>query len=144
MKNNNMYYHFEDDLKEYPDAWCFIVWSARGKGKTYSGLKYSYENKIPIVYMKRTIEDVNLICSANAYGFDPSPYVPINRDHHYNIKAQGIENGIAGFWNFNEFFKTPQKRLAFLCENGYNNHTLSQRVIRYLFYLIPHYIIHHF
>ena len=102
MKNNNMYYHFEDDLLKYPDAWCYIVWSARGKGKTYSGLKYSYENHIPIVYMKRTIEDVNLICSANSYGFDPSPYVPINRDCGYNIKARAIENGIAGFWNFND------------------------------------------
>lgn len=95
------YYHFEDDLIGYPDAWCYVVWSARGKGKTYSGLKYAYENKIPIIYMKRTIDDVQLICSANDYGFDPSPYVPINRDCGYNIKARSIENGIAGFWDFN-------------------------------------------
>lgn len=100
MKNNNMYYHFEDDLKEYPAAWCYIVWSARGKGKTYSGLKYSFENHIPIIYMKRTIEDVTLICSGNNYGFDPSPYVPINRDMGYNIKAKSIENGIGGFWEY--------------------------------------------
>ena len=102
MKNNDMYYHFEDDLKEYPSAWCYVVWSARGKGKTYSGLKYSYENDIPIVYMKRTIEDVSLICSANDYGFDPSPYVPINRDCGYNIKARTIKDGIGGFWNIND------------------------------------------
>lgn len=101
MKNNNIYYHFEDDLQKYPGAWCFVVWSARGKGKTYSGLKYSLENDIPIIYMKRTIDDVSLICSANNYGFDPSPYVPINRDCGYNIKARSIENGIGGFWKMN-------------------------------------------
>lgn len=102
MKNNELYYHFEDDLLKYPGAWCHVVWSARGKGKTYSGLKYSLENDIPIIYMKRTIEDVALICSANNYGFDPSPYVPINRDQGYNIKARSIENGIGGFWKFND------------------------------------------
>ena len=101
MKNNKKYYHFEDDLTNYPDAWCYVVWSARGKGKTYSALKYSYEHDIPVIYMKRTIEDINLICSANSYGFDPSPYVPINRDAGYNVKARSIENGIAGFWKFN-------------------------------------------
>ena len=91
MKQADNYYHFEKDLQDYPEAWCYVVWSARGKGKTYSALKYAYEEKIPIVYMKRTIEDVQLICSSNNYGFDPSPYVPINRDCKYNIHARSIE-----------------------------------------------------
>lgn len=102
MKQNKIYYHFEDDLKQYPDAWCFVVWSKRGPGKTYSSLKYAYENEIPIVYMKRTIDDVNLICQNNEFGFDASPYVPINRDHGYNIKAKSIYEGIGGFWKFDE------------------------------------------
>lgn len=97
---DKLYYHFEDDLLKYDNAWCYVVWSARGKGKTYSALKYAYENHIPIIYMKRTIEDIGLICSANNYGFDPSPYVPINRDCNYNVRARAIDNGIAGFWNF--------------------------------------------
>lgn len=102
ISKTDNYYHFEKDLQEYPDAWCYVVWSARGKGKTYSALKYSFEEKIPIIYMKRTIEDVQLICNDNKYGFDPSPYVPINRDYHYNIHARSIENGIGGFWQFND------------------------------------------
>ena len=102
MKKTDNYYHFEKDLQDYPDAWCYVVWSARGKGKTYSALKFSYEEKIPIVYMKRTIEDVQLICNSNSYGFDPSPYVPINRDCNYNIHARSIENGIGGFWEFED------------------------------------------
>lgn len=103
MKNcenyNDGYYHFSKDLELYPDAWCYVVWSKRGPGKTYSGLWYSYNN-YPIIYMKRTIEDVELICSANEYGFDPSPYVPINRDKGTNIKARSIKKGIGAFWEF--------------------------------------------
>lgn len=97
MKNKK-YYHFEDDLQKYPDAWCFVVWSKRGPGKTYSSLSYSLAQHIPIVYMKRTNDDVDLICQNNSYGFDASPYVPINRDKHTNIKAVKINNGLGGFW----------------------------------------------
>lgn len=92
------YYHIGKDLEDYPEAWCYVVWSHRGPGKTYSGLWYSLGNEIPIIYMKRTIEDVELICSANEFGFDPSPYVPINRDKGTNIKPKIIKNGIGGFW----------------------------------------------
>lgn len=95
---NDGYYHFSEDLQKFPEAWCYIIWSKRGPGKTYSALWYAYNN-YPIIYMKRTTEDVNLICSANAYGFDPSPYVPLNRDKNINVKAKEIEKGIGGFWN---------------------------------------------
>ena len=102
-KISDGYYHFEDDLNEYPDAWCYTVWSRRGPGKTYSSLWYSYINKIPIVYIKRTIDDVDLICSGNAeMGIDLSPYAPINRDKHTNIQARKILNGIGGFWEFED------------------------------------------
>ena len=36
---NEKYYYFPDDLERYPDAWCYIVWSRRGPGKTYSALR---------------------------------------------------------------------------------------------------------
>lgn len=98
---NDGYYHFSEDLQKYPEAWCYIVWSKRGPGKTYSSLWFAYNN-YPIIYMKRTTEDVNLICSSNTLGFDASPYVPINRDKSTNIKAKEIEKGIGGFWNYNE------------------------------------------
>ena len=102
MKKIDNYYHVEDDLKAYPDAWCFVIWSKRGPGKTYSMLKYGLTENIPFIYMKRTIEDVNLICSNNSYGFDASPYVPINRDLKTNVKAKLIDNGIGGFWKYND------------------------------------------
>ena len=100
MKNCKKYYHFEDDLKAYPDAWCYIVWSKRGPRKTYSSLWWSYSNNIPIIYMKRTNDDVDLLCQHDEFGFDASPYVPINRDKKTNIKARKINNGLGGFWNY--------------------------------------------
>lgn len=96
-KNKN-YYFFPDDIEKYPDAWCIIVWSRRGPGKTYSALRFAYENKIPIVYAKRTIDDVNIICS-DKNGIDLSPYVPINRDCNTNIKTIQIEKGIGGVYD---------------------------------------------
>lgn len=91
------YYHFEDDLKAFPDAWCFIVYSPRGPGKTYSSLKYSLENDITIVYMKRTNDDVDFICNGKS-DYDTSPYYPINRDTGSCVAAKLIDNGIGGFW----------------------------------------------
>lgn len=101
---NDGYYHLSKDLKDYPDAWCHVVWSRRGPGKTYSALRYAYDNNIPIIYIKRTVEDVNTICSgaADKTGFDPSPYVPLNRDYGYNIKPRLIKHGVGAFYDFNE------------------------------------------
>lgn len=94
-----LYYDVVDDFKKYPLAWLFIIWSARGKGKTYSLLDYCQRDKIPFIYIKRTIDDVELICSANKEGFDPSPFVPINRDKGTNIKARPIKKGLGAFYH---------------------------------------------
>lgn len=95
---NDGYYHLGKDLEEYPDAWLYVIWSKRGPGKTYSGLWYSYYNHIPIIYMKRTIEDTELICSGTD-DFDPSPYVPLNRDKHINVRAKPIKKGVGAFYD---------------------------------------------
>lgn len=95
---NPSYYYFPDDLEQYPDCWCYIVWSRRGAGKTYSALRYAYENKIPIAYMKRTNDDVNMICG-NRGGVDLSPYVPINRDCGTHITSHALGKGIGAFYD---------------------------------------------
>ena len=99
---NPGYYHFCDDLEKYPEAWCYICWSPRGPGKTYSSLWYAYCNQIPILYVKRTKNDVDLICSENSINFDASPYSPINRDHGTSIKAKKITQGVGGFYEEDE------------------------------------------
>lgn len=97
-RTDSNYYHLHDDLEKYPDAWCYVVWSRRGPGKTYSALRYAYEEQIPICYMKRTIADVETVCGMRG-GIDLSPYVPINRDGHYHITSQLLYNGIGGFYD---------------------------------------------
>lgn len=96
------YYNFEDDLKAYPDAWCYVVYSKRGAGKTYSGLLTAYKQNIPIIYMKRTNEDVAFICKGDVDGLDTSPYVPLNRDHDIEVYAKNIDKGVGGFWHYEE------------------------------------------
>ena len=92
------YYFFPDDVRKYPDAWCYVVWSRRGPGKTYSFLRSMYESGVKFAYMKRTMKDVALICS-NKFGFDLSPYVPVNRDAGTNIRPRLISDGIGAFYD---------------------------------------------
>jgi len=99
------YYDIKDDLVAYPDAWCYLVWSKRGPGKTYSTLRFCIENKIKFVFIKRTIEDVKMLCASGRrkdIEFDVSPFVPLNRDFGWNIAPVKIEKGIAGFYQCNE------------------------------------------
>ena len=93
------YYHFEDDLLKYPDAWCIVVWSKRGPGKTYSTLKYAYENKIPFIYMRRTDTAVERILNINkSLDFDASPYAPICRDLHIDVAGHEIDDGFGAYY----------------------------------------------
>lgn len=91
------YYNLFDDIEKYPDATIIIAYSRRGVGKTYGALLGALE-RYPIIYVKRTIDDVDLICSSTG-AWDMSPYAPINRDHGLNIKPHKIGKikGIASF-----------------------------------------------
>lgn len=108
MWKNEKYYYFPDDLAAYPEAWCYVVWSRRGAGKTYSVLRYAYEHDIKIAYMKRTIDDVTLLCSGQTRGINLSPYVPISRDTGIRIEAGLVGKGIGGFYDqFDEETNKP-------------------------------------
>ena len=95
------YYHFEDDLLAYPDAWCIAVWSKRGPGKTYSSLLYALKNHITIIYMRRTDKAVERILTGTDE-FDSSPYVPIERDHGVKIVGKKFEDGFGAFYRADE------------------------------------------
>lgn len=114
-RENKNYYHFHNDLQAYPEAWCYVVWSRRGPGKTYSALRYSYEEQIPILYMKRTLDDVDTVCGVRG-GIDLSPYVPINRDAHYNITSKLIHKGIGGFYDiYDDEGKISGSPFSYVC-----------------------------
>ena len=99
------YYHFAKDLQEYPEAACYVVWSRRGPGKTYSFLRYCIDNELFFIYMKRTNDDVELLCTGMEHPdlqMDLDPFVPLCRDFGWSIKPQLISRGIGGFYECNE------------------------------------------
>lgn len=104
------YYNVMDDVNAYPDAWSYIVIGGRNTGKTYGALKATIDNAIKHAFVKRTIDDVALLCAGNGkigtkvsqFGIDLSPYKSVNRDMHTNIRAFQIDKGIGAFWNCNE------------------------------------------
>lgn len=102
------YYHFAEDVINYPNSWCYVIWSLRGPGKTYSFLRYVTAREKKFIYMKRTNKDIDLLCKKgfktltdSMSDFDPSPFKPINRDFGTNIHPYKIDEGIAGFYEFN-------------------------------------------
>lgn len=101
------YFDIKDDLNRYPDAWCYLVWSARGgsfgAGKTYSTLKYMLDTKSKFVFLKRTNKDVNFLCAGTKKNVsyksvDNSPFKPLNRDLKTNIRAFKIDEGYGAFY----------------------------------------------
>lgn len=113
-KKNNRYYYFEYDVAKYPEAWLYVVYSRRGPGKTYSFLNMMREKKIKFIYMKRTNDDVDLITSGNKFGFDPSPYAPINRDKGTEIHAIKIREGLGAFHYMNEEYEPQGEPLGYV------------------------------
>lgn len=87
------------DLK----CWCLLIVGARKRGKTYSSLQMAIDEKAQIIFCKRTIDDVNLLCSGSTeFDDDLSPYADLNEDMKLNIKPHKIYNGIASFDNDQE------------------------------------------
>lgn len=98
-KLDDGYYHVFNDLIQYPDAVIIVCWSKRGPGKTYSTLWSSYHYPVPMIYMKRTNDDVDFICNEQ---MDLSPYKSVNRDKHINVKPMLIDKGMGAFYNMIE------------------------------------------
>lgn len=108
-QKNQVYYDIANDLDTYKDAWCFVIVGGRNTGKTYGALTYHMKRDLSHVFVKRTNDDVDLLCKGNRlgekkkdYSIDLSPYKSINRDYLTNIKAFKIDSGIGAFYNCNE------------------------------------------
>lgn len=93
------YYDLRKDIEDYPEAWCYVIYSHRGPGKTYSTLKMNLQDKRKFIYMKRTIDDVDILCAdIDDNNMDLSPYKPINRDLGTNIHPFQIKKGLGAFY----------------------------------------------
>lgn len=112
----NKYYDIRTDFARCPDAWCYLIWSKRGPGKTYSTLRYMVEEGQTFLFMKRTIEDIKTLTMTvrnTDIEFDVSPFVPLNRDFGWDIKPVLIRKGFAGFYHCNEEGKPQGKPIGY-------------------------------
>lgn len=116
-KYDDGYYHIGKDVEEHPDATIYIIWSRRGPGKTYGGLRYPYIKGIKTIYMKRTKVDVQTICTYTGDPeFDPSPWKPLNRDFGTNVKPQMVDRdlGLGAFYNCDKDDKPVGSPLSYI------------------------------
>ena len=102
MNKVNYYYDIENDVTD-DNYWCYIIIGGRNTGKTYSSLKSCYQKGRKFVFVKRTIEDIDLLCehkraNENEPDADFSPFKSINRDIGCNVRAYKIKKGIGGFY----------------------------------------------
>ncbi len=103
--SKSIYYNIEDDIKAYPDAWCYAIVGGRNTGKTYGTLKYHLLEKLTTCFLKRTNKDVDLLClghrlgeKSGNYEVDLSPYKSINRDLGTHVMAYKIDDGLGAFY----------------------------------------------
>lgn len=85
------------DYKD-PDYPFQLFLGGRGTGKTYSGLLDPVLNHRKFIYMRRTLDEVDLLLDANGTE-GANPFQPINEDHHRNIGFIKINKKIAGIYN---------------------------------------------
>ena len=78
-----------DISKYYGRAVFLAVYGGRGVGKTYSGLKMGLENKIKILYLRRTDKQLELSFSKVC-----NPYKTLNADTGRNVTVK-TEGGIS-------------------------------------------------
>lgn len=108
-KKKKWYYDVRNDLGAFPKAWAYLIWSKRGPGKTYSTLRYMIEEDKRFVFIKRTVDDVKMLCSGSKptgdskRDVDLSPFKPLNRDFGWNIYIKSIYDGLAAFYEYEQF-----------------------------------------
>ena len=107
--NKNYYYDIAEDLKNFPDAWCYLIYGGRNTGKTYGALNYEVQNHQQFAYLKRTKDDVGLLCTGGGkkaqelqIDMDLSPFVSLNRDKGWNIRATSITDEVGVFLHYDE------------------------------------------
>lgn len=106
-------------------CWVVVIVGARDRGKTYSTLKYTYERDEQIIFLKRQVGDISLLClnaknverkrikaarvkddeDIDLEEFDEdddfSPYADLNEDLGINVQPKMLdkEQGIATFYD---------------------------------------------
>ena len=111
-------------------CWIVLIVGARNRGKTYSMLKYAYERDEQIIFLKRQVGDIKLLClnaknkmkkrksdeeDEDLEDFDEdddfSPYADLNEDLEINVQPKMLdsEQGIATFYDRDSNWKAIKK-----------------------------------
>ena len=107
MSKKNYYYDIAYDLQTFTKAWAYVVYSGRNTGKTFSALKYMYDNKCTFAFVKRTNDDVDILCSATkkvgAAKVDLNPWKKIRQFYsHIKVGPVKIQKGIGAFFRLDD------------------------------------------
>lgn len=102
------YYQISHDLEKYKDAVIYIIVGGRGTGKTYGTLKYMIDHDERFVFIKRTKDDVHMMCSGSGKlgnalpegALDYSPFKVLNHDQGWNIHPVEFYKGFGAFYNY--------------------------------------------
>lgn len=90
------YYKVIEDIKEYPEAWIYLIVGGRSTGKTYNALLDCYLNERRFIFIKRTQKDVNMLTDTKRSDL-MSPFKAINRDIGSDVKVQSAGEGLGVF-----------------------------------------------
>lgn len=102
------YYQIAHDLEKYPEAVVYIVVGGRGTGKTYGTLKYMLDHNEKFVFIKRTKDDVHMLCSGGGKAgaalhegaLDYSPFKAINDNEGSDVHPVEIYKGFGAFYHY--------------------------------------------
>lgn len=102
------YYQIAHDLEAFPDAVVYIIVGGRGTGKTYGTLKYMIDNNEKFVFIKRTKDDIHMMCSGSGKigsalpegALDYSPFKVLNHDLGWNIHPVEFYKGFGAFYEY--------------------------------------------
>ena len=89
------YLDFES-VEKLSQTFNFIT-GGRGTGKTFSALKYAYENKLKFIYIRAMKSQIDFIGSETF-----NPFKPLNDMFGWNVGVEKVMKDIAGFYNKNE------------------------------------------
>lgn len=103
----NGYFDFKSVYESVGVPFIFIT-GGRGTGKTFGALKYFYDRKTPIMFLRRTNTQIDTICEP-AF----SPFKPLNEAYGWSVIPEKITKYIGGFYE-----ATPDTKTGKLVPSG--------------------------
>lgn len=102
------YLDFERGILSVPATYYWII-GGRGIGKTFSALKWAYENKIKFLFLKRTETQLKLLSKK-----DTNPFKNLNRAGVSNVTTSPISEKLHGFYEMDSDYKAIGEPIGYM------------------------------